>query len=417
MLDGLDSVDWAHLEHAYGPAEDVPEQLRALASAQAETRKQAIHALYGNIWHQGTVYQATAYVVPFLIALLRAPAGADKDAILTLLQHLATGSSYLDVHQEYLPERAQKDTPQFQAQLRQELDWVRAARVAVARGLGLYGELLLHPEPAVRMAAAYLLAVFPEHAENLTPLLWTRLAAEADPRVRATDVLSLAALTWRMRAGIERFDALLSHAEAPLVRLATAVALAGLMRDATPAAAARLLAETVARPDPALAEAYGQLPWSQSGLLGDAVRALAWLGPAGRPALPLLEQALANPDLDAGAGAGPDINTLTISFTPAPGADGDLAADEFSGAVTNVPEAYPSLNILRALLVLTFGTHDSQQPVAAASLTAEQRAALTAIAACDPIWRFRINAAETLRAFGVPDSRAALRQLLGEQTT
>jgi hypothetical protein len=30
-LDGLDQVDWAGLEHAYGPATDVPEMLRELA--------------------------------------------------------------------------------------------------------------------------------------------------------------------------------------------------------------------------------------------------------------------------------------------------------------------------------------------------------------------------------------------------
>lgn len=418
MLSDLDTVDWAHLEHAYGSAEDVPDQLRALASPDADARQQAIHALYGNIWHQGTVYQATAYAVPFLLELLRTPAAQDKDAILTLLQHLATGSSYLDVHQDFATESERKGTPEFQAQMRQELDWVRAARDAVARGLGLYGGLLLDPTPAVRMTAAYLLAVFPEHSENLTPLLWARLAADDDPRVRATIVLSLAALTWRMPAGLERFAALLAEGEQPLVRLGAAVALAGLAREAAPPATAQLLADAVAHPDPALAETYRELPWSQSGLLGDAANALAWLGSAGRPALPLLEQALHDPTLDAGAGEGPDVNTLTISFTPAPGTEGSTAAaDDFSGAVTNVPEAYPSLNILRALLALTFGGRDTAQPPDAATLTPEQRAALAAITASEPIWRFRINAAEILRAFGLPDSRATLRQLLGEQAT
>ena len=33
MLEGLSNVDWAKLEHAYGPAEDVPDLIRALDSS------------------------------------------------------------------------------------------------------------------------------------------------------------------------------------------------------------------------------------------------------------------------------------------------------------------------------------------------------------------------------------------------
>lgn len=36
MLEGLDAVEWGKYEHAYGPAVDVPDQLRALASDDAE---------------------------------------------------------------------------------------------------------------------------------------------------------------------------------------------------------------------------------------------------------------------------------------------------------------------------------------------------------------------------------------------
>ena len=69
MLVGLDDVLWSTLEHAYGPADDVPEILRDVARGDTE----AVGALYGNIWHQGTVYPATSKAVPFLVDLLAGP--------------------------------------------------------------------------------------------------------------------------------------------------------------------------------------------------------------------------------------------------------------------------------------------------------------------------------------------------------
>jgi hypothetical protein len=60
MLEDLDSVDWKNLGHAYGEASDVPDLIRALASPAKKSREDAWHHLYSNVWHQGTVYEATA---------------------------------------------------------------------------------------------------------------------------------------------------------------------------------------------------------------------------------------------------------------------------------------------------------------------------------------------------------------------
>ncbi|MDZ7617237.1 MAG: PBS lyase, partial [Patescibacteria group bacterium] len=73
MLEGLDTVDWASLRHAYGEATDVPGLLSALLSPDPKLREEATCELFGNIWHQGTVYPASAAAVPFLYELLTAP--------------------------------------------------------------------------------------------------------------------------------------------------------------------------------------------------------------------------------------------------------------------------------------------------------------------------------------------------------
>lgn len=68
MLEGLNDINWQRLTHAYGPASDVPELIRNLTSPAPDIREQAQKGLRSTIWHQGTVYEATAYALPFLIA-------------------------------------------------------------------------------------------------------------------------------------------------------------------------------------------------------------------------------------------------------------------------------------------------------------------------------------------------------------
>ena len=67
-LDGLDQVDWARLEHAYGPATDVPEMLRELAGEADASH--AFDQLFSSLNHQGSVYSATSAAIPFMIQIL-----------------------------------------------------------------------------------------------------------------------------------------------------------------------------------------------------------------------------------------------------------------------------------------------------------------------------------------------------------
>jgi hypothetical protein len=66
MLEGMDAVDWAAVEHAYSPATDVPYLLRSLRSPDPAAREQAREALCTTIVHQATRYAATAPAVPLL---------------------------------------------------------------------------------------------------------------------------------------------------------------------------------------------------------------------------------------------------------------------------------------------------------------------------------------------------------------
>jgi len=139
-LDELEAVDWKLLKHAYGDASDVPQLIRDLASKRPKIRDAAFEKLYSNLWHQGSVYSATPSAVPFLIGLLQYSDLPDPAGVLAYLSALATGSSYLDVHQSCgLPYFDEKRTSaQFQEELQAELTWANNTRLNVADGLPFY---------------------------------------------------------------------------------------------------------------------------------------------------------------------------------------------------------------------------------------------------------------------------------------
>ena len=66
MLENLNSINWKSLKHAFGSAEDVPIYILDLLSSDKKIREGAIEILGHSIYHQGTIYQATGYTIPFL---------------------------------------------------------------------------------------------------------------------------------------------------------------------------------------------------------------------------------------------------------------------------------------------------------------------------------------------------------------
>lgn len=233
-METVDEVDWSQLGHAYGAAEDVPGQLRALASEDEEARKSAIWELFGNIWHQGTVYDATAHAVPFLIELVASDEVQGRDGILELLRCISAGRSYLDVHQTMDCYHSERESPEFKAIITQELGWVEAAHAAVVEGTDVYLRCLHDPEDEVRKTAARVLRTCGERSDSVEPALRSLAREDSVDAVRATAVISLRSLWYRIPEGTEpttedrqRFLAELMHEteQPPLVRLAAATVL------------------------------------------------------------------------------------------------------------------------------------------------------------------------------------------------
>jgi hypothetical protein len=260
-LAGLEEIDWTGLCHAYGPAGDVPGLLRALVSESPAERKHALHELYGNIFHQGSRYEATAHAVPFLVRLALDPQTPQRDEIVHLLVALAIGydEAYLPASVDIAGWRASIERMRSvdPAQQLRDLDaWVEAARGEADRRvrgmhraiydpdqalrtaldeLAVYDAvrtevpslrgLLSDGDPRVRAAAAYLVGWFPQEAPGSAGALRVLLAAEARPGVAASAVISAGLLADtdlipRLRQGLSGSE--------PLLRWANAIALARL---------------------------------------------------------------------------------------------------------------------------------------------------------------------------------------------
>jgi hypothetical protein len=102
MLEGLDTIDWSRYHHAYGAATDVPKLLRALAdpggAKDIAVRKggDVVDAvtgqLWGNVFHQGSVWGVSAKTIPFFIEIFEeTEAKKVRRFVVDYLHHLALG--------------------------------------------------------------------------------------------------------------------------------------------------------------------------------------------------------------------------------------------------------------------------------------------------------------------------------------
>src|SRR5437016_5632955 len=85
MLAGLDDVDWASMEHGYGPATDVPDMLRGMLSADAEVWYRSLNDFWDKVHNEGHMSDCTVACVPFLVEIALRPGTDSRWAVLDLI--------------------------------------------------------------------------------------------------------------------------------------------------------------------------------------------------------------------------------------------------------------------------------------------------------------------------------------------
>ena len=241
MLETLDAIPWSDLQHAYGAANNVPDLIRALASPDYEVYDRALSVLWSNVTHQGTVYSATAYVVPFFCELLEAPTVHNKVRLLHYLTTIAYGASYADVH---IREPELREIPEMQQQIAEELRCVQAASDAVSAGYPTYLRLLQSPDPEIRAYAAQTLSRCRSNATAIVPMMQQHLILDEPFLVPASILLSLGLLLPHEAATAQFFQQALRNATDPLIQIAAAIGEAFAMRELTDQAALKVLLQS-----------------------------------------------------------------------------------------------------------------------------------------------------------------------------
>ena len=100
-LTELDHVSWSTLHHAYGQGvvgEDVSGDVARCLVLLRDDPATALsgEGLWSNVCHQGTVYEASAYALPFIAAVAAGCVPAELRSLLaSLLGFIAVGGSYV----------------------------------------------------------------------------------------------------------------------------------------------------------------------------------------------------------------------------------------------------------------------------------------------------------------------------------
>lgn len=235
MFAGIDEVEWASMEHAYGPADDVPELLRGLASADPSEREAALDGMYGAVHHQGDVYACTLACIPFLFELVVDPVVPDRGGIVELL----TSIGGIDIDEEDIGEAEDEDEAEGAA------NYAMAA-AAVSAGAGVFFALMADEDPGVRVSAPLALATLHGSPARVLALLRERLTVEPDDEVRLALVeaagrvaLRHGPLTGRIADWLSRLAA---EANPPGLRLAALAQLARCAPGSLPGDVVRVVA-------------------------------------------------------------------------------------------------------------------------------------------------------------------------------
>jgi hypothetical protein len=404
-LAGLEEVDWHSLRHCYGPADDVPNLLRLLLADDEQVRQDAWQELSNSLWHQGDVYQATSYAVPFLLRMLQAEDTPEKAGLLAFLQGIATGEPYLTERHTWMEGVLVREGRDFQVEIDLADGYARRAHEAVAEGLDTYLELLGDPDPDTREWAFALLCILPEYADRTVPILLGRLEAEREPSLQARLVEHLGwNLGGLLPAGRQGpvtglLEESVRSGATGRVRFAAAVALANALGDETPSAAVDVLEEAVGDPD---SEEWDEPHVGERLVVDRACSALAQVDAsrripalirslgrvrvpehAHRVALLLLDSALLGLARTLRYSGTPEATEEAITF--------GVTGPKVAGMVQE--RTYPR----------------AEAPLDVGLLTPRQRQALQAVLDCPAVWALPGN---LLEIYGLPASPGAVREML-----
>ncbi len=285
MLEEVDSINWAKLEHSHGTAEDVPAHLQAIAGTSEEARDAAFSYIWGYLLHQGTRHNSCPYIVRFLFELLEAPGCPVQQRLIDLLLALAVG--YGEFFLPYGYDLAKEE------QRRQEDDWCGLLVYEEARAT--YYEVharadrfkrFMGPEnnPEVRLSATFAVAHFAQSLAAAHTEVAAYIRDETDPGQIQSLILCFGMLGRFAdpRPDLGILTPYLDAAQPQELRVAASIALTTVLGPDTPEPAVEILLTALSESWELESFRIDWQWWNAGDLLGYAALALRLLGPGRR---------------------------------------------------------------------------------------------------------------------------------------
>jgi antitoxin component YwqK of YwqJK toxin-antitoxin module len=380
-LDGVDDIAWDEVGGCYGTADEFPLLLRAVAVPDPFVRVFGLREIWRQIEHQGSVYPATAAVVPFLIRLLGNENVARED-VLRVLHDVGTAASMYrkqaeeslerarakaTAGEETTPETADSEDPEDVDDNDEEAEWRDAllgTLDAIGAGLPALFALAEKGSADQRQYIVGLAGVArggPDVREHL--LAWTR-SPDASLRAMAS------------HAGVQNGSltaddgtALLGD-PAPVVRAVTAFALARRFGPGSPPVVVDRLAELVERWEDVNPE-FRALPIVQEHLLSHVALALGVIrSPAAFALAPALCRTIDSLDGMSASSCGHGLLALAFGRCQRPFMPGFLDVLEALSRST----AFYTFNVDASQSLAKFGIGTGMAPDQLVALVARLRA-------------------------------------------
>lgn len=295
QLAGVPDLDWGSFEGAYNDEiGSFPRFLRALVSDNARVRRYGMSSIYSEALHQGTVYECTARVMPFVIDLLDHPS-ADLSELLEMIHDFASNAA--PWVEQARGERAERDAnappPGVQAPGDDEPDWtigVLGTVDAVGERWSKLWALMDSDDEAIRRTVLSL-ASLPEPNDDIRDAL-RGLATSSDetPQMRAVAIEAISNIDGASP------DDLIAYFEddSPLVRATAAIQCGLTFGPGCPDEVVDALAMALEKRD-AVASDYHELPFVDIHYLARLALAVGSIGSRGNSkaralTLPLCER-------------------------------------------------------------------------------------------------------------------------------
>jgi hypothetical protein len=131
-LTALDAVDWASMADGSDAPAEVHGLLRAVWSSDPDVRQQAYESLADHLVHQGSRYETSSAMVPFLIDVVADRRAPDRYLACSLLRVVAIGDQSYWLTEWPDPARQREEVARQAHLSRADLERARAEWVAAA---------------------------------------------------------------------------------------------------------------------------------------------------------------------------------------------------------------------------------------------------------------------------------------------